>query len=36
MRLRQRLKDVGLEQVITVLRNRGYAISANLGRGEEA
>jgi DNA-binding response OmpR family regulator len=35
MRLRQRLKDVGLEQVITVLRNRGYAISANLGRGEE-
>jgi DNA-binding response OmpR family regulator len=36
MRLRQRLKDVGLEQVITVLRNRGYAISASLGRGEEA
>jgi DNA-binding response OmpR family regulator len=36
MRLRQRLKDVGLEQVITVLRNRGYAISANLGPSEEA
>jgi DNA-binding response OmpR family regulator len=35
MRLRQRLKDVGLEHVITVLRNRGYAISANLGRMEE-
>jgi DNA-binding response OmpR family regulator len=35
MRLRQRLKDVGLEDVITVLRNRGYAISANLGRTEE-
>ncbi|HVH62453.1 MAG TPA: winged helix-turn-helix domain-containing protein [Candidatus Dormibacteraeota bacterium] len=31
MRLRARLKDVGLEQVITVERNRGYGITAALG-----
>jgi DNA-binding response OmpR family regulator len=32
MRLRTRLRDVGLEQVITVERNRGYGISATLGK----
>lgn len=32
MRLRSRLRDVGLEQVITVVRNRGYGIAATLGR----
>jgi DNA-binding response OmpR family regulator len=31
MRLRLRLKEVGLEQVITVVRNRGYGITATLG-----
>lgn len=31
MRLRQRLRDVGLEEVITVVRNRGYGITATLG-----
>jgi hypothetical protein len=29
--LRQRLRDVGLEEVITVVRNRGYGITATLG-----
>lgn len=33
MRLRARLKDVGLGQVITVVRNRGYGITAALGGG---
>ena len=32
MRLRSRLRDVGLEQVITVIRNRGYGISESLVR----
>lgn len=31
MRLRSRLKEVGLEQVITVARNRGYGITSALG-----
>lgn len=31
MRLRQRLEEVGLGKVITVVRNRGYAIEAMLG-----
>ena len=35
MRLRARLREVGLEQVITVVRNRGYGITATLGRVEE-
>ncbi|TMG66229.1 MAG: winged helix-turn-helix transcriptional regulator [Chloroflexi bacterium] len=35
MRLRSRLREVGLEQVITVVRNRGYGIAASLGRGAE-
>lgn len=30
MRLRARLKEVGLEEVITVARNRGYGITAAL------
>ncbi len=33
MRLRSRLRAVGLEEVITVERNRGYGI-ASLGRGD--
>lgn len=32
MRLRSRLRDVGLEHVITVIRNRGYGISEALVR----
>jgi DNA-binding response OmpR family regulator len=32
MRLRTRLREVGLEQVITVVRNRGYGIAAMLAR----
>jgi DNA-binding response OmpR family regulator len=31
MRLRKRLREVGLEQVITVVRNRGYGIAASMG-----
>lgn len=35
MRLRYRLREVGLEEVITVARNQGYGIAANLrGAGE--
>jgi DNA-binding response OmpR family regulator len=33
MRLRQRLREVGLEEVITVVRNRGYGVTATLGGG---
>lgn len=33
MRLRGRLREVGLEEVITVVRNQGYGITATLGRG---
>ncbi len=33
MRLRSRLREVGLEEVITVARNQGYGITASLGRG---
>jgi DNA-binding response OmpR family regulator len=32
MRLRTRLREVGLEQLITVVRNRGYGIAATLAR----
>jgi DNA-binding response OmpR family regulator len=35
MRLRNRLREVGLEQVITVARNRGYGIAAALGARSE-
>ena len=35
MRLRQRLAEVGLGKVITVTRNRGYAIEATLGKAAE-
>ncbi len=35
MRLRGRLREVGLEQVITVARNRGYGIAAALGAGNQ-
>lgn len=35
MRLRSRLAEVGLEQVITVVRNRGYGISETLVRSPE-
>lgn len=35
MRLRSRLRDLGLEQVITVARNRGYGITATLGGASE-
>jgi len=31
MRLRSRLREVGLEQVITVARNQGYGVTASLG-----
>lgn len=34
MRLRQRLREVGLEEVITVVRNRGYGVNATLGGGQ--
>lgn len=34
MRLRQRLREVGLEEVITVARNQGYGVTASLGRGQ--
>ena len=33
MRLRSRLREVGLEEVITVVRNRGYGVRAAAGRG---
>ena len=32
MRLRKRLREVGLEEVITVARNRGYGVAASMGR----
>jgi len=32
MRLRNRLREVGLEEVITVVRNRGYGIAASMGK----
>jgi len=35
MRLRSRLRDIGLGEVITVVRNRGYGIAATLARGGE-
>lgn len=35
MRLRVRLREVGLEHAITAVRNRGYGIAASLGRGDE-
>lgn len=35
MRLRTHLREVGLEHVITVARNRGYGITAALGPGSE-
>ena len=35
MRLRSRLREVGLEEVITVVRNRGYGITAAMGLGAE-
>ncbi len=31
MRLRSRLREVGLEEVITVARNQGYGVTATLG-----
>lgn len=34
MRLRARLREVGLEEVITVVRNRGYGITASLAHAE--
>jgi DNA-binding response OmpR family regulator len=33
MRLRNRLREVGLEEVITVARNQGYGVTATLGGG---
>ena len=35
MRLRSRLREVGLEHVITVERNRGYGINAVNGKRDE-
>lgn len=35
MRLRVRLREVGLEHAITAVRNRGYGIAASLGRSDE-
>jgi DNA-binding winged helix-turn-helix (wHTH) protein len=35
MRLRSRLREVGLGEVITVVRNRGYGIAATLARGAD-
>jgi len=35
MRLRSRLREVGLEEVITVVRNRGYGIAAAMVLGAE-
>ena len=34
MRLRGRLRDIGLGESITVVRNRGYGMAANLGGGK--
>jgi DNA-binding response OmpR family regulator len=34
MRLRNRLREVGLGEVITVVRNRGYGVAAALGKEE--
>jgi DNA-binding response OmpR family regulator len=34
MRLRGRLREVGLHEVITVVRNRGYGIAASVGQVE--
>ena len=34
MRLRSRLREVGLEEVITVARNRGYGIAPPVGTAE--
>jgi len=34
MRLRSRLREVGLEEVITVARNRGYGIAAPVAKAE--
>ena len=31
MRLRNRLREIGLDGVITVVRNRGYGIAGTLG-----
>jgi DNA-binding response OmpR family regulator len=36
MRLRSRLREVGLQDVITVARNRGYGITGSLGRSGQA
>lgn len=36
MRLRGRLREIGLAHVITVVRNRGYGIAAYPGRGDES
>ena len=35
MRLRNRLREVGLGEVITVVRNRGYGVAAALARSAE-
>src|SRR4029077_7895316 len=35
MRLRKRLREVGLEHVITVVRNRGYGVAAALAKAAE-
>ncbi|HEX2647835.1 MAG TPA: winged helix-turn-helix domain-containing protein [Candidatus Dormibacteraeota bacterium] len=35
MRLRVRLREVGLEDAITVIRNRGYEVTASSARGNE-
>jgi DNA-binding response OmpR family regulator len=34
MRLRNRLREVGLEEVITVARNQGYGVTGGLGGSE--
>jgi len=34
MRLRKRLSEIGLDGVITVVRNRGYGITGSLGGGQ--
>ena len=35
MRLRTRLREVGLDEIITVERNRGYGVTGGLGKGNE-
>lgn len=35
MRLRNRLREVGLEEIITVARNQGYGITGALGAGRQ-